>query len=139
MTDGPFVQSENLTFGFVRSAQVDSLHVASHRESTALSLIDMYDYDVSVSSSSPNTPQNHQGFPTPFTSPAPASADEYPRDTYLSAASAGIPRPGMDRLAPRFSTPPADGTPMSSTVLSTYFTVDNQTSSRRSADERSCS
>ncbi|KAG9127713.1 hypothetical protein FRC07_010478 [Ceratobasidium sp. 392] len=121
--------NENLTFGFVRSAQVDSLDVSvvADRHSTALSLIDMYDYDVSVSSSSPNTPQNYPAPPSPYSRPT--------DHTYLSPASAGLVRP----LISGFPTPPADGTPMSSSVLSTYFAVDNQTSSRRSADERSCS
>ncbi|QRV76331.1 phosphatase [Ceratobasidium sp. AG-Ba] len=123
--------NENLTFGFVRSAQVDLLGVnaESRPHSTALSLIDMYDYEASISSSSPNTPLNHQVAPYPFTHPT-------HDDSFLSPASAARP---MDRVISGFPTPPADGTPMSSAVLSTYFNVDNQSSSRRSADERSCS
>ncbi|QRV91163.1 phosphatase [Ceratobasidium sp. AG-Ba] len=121
--------NENLTFGFVRSPKSTySVNAESRPHSTALSLIDMYDYEASISSSSP-TPLNHQVAPYPFTHPT-------HDDSFLSPASAARP---MDRVISGFPTPPADGTPMSSAVLSTYFNVDNQSSSRRSADERSCS
>ncbi|KAG8711203.1 hypothetical protein FRC08_016203 [Ceratobasidium sp. 394] len=138
-TSSQRVTNENLTFGIVRSAQVDPLdvNVASYRQSTALSLIDMYDYDVSVTSSSPNTPQNHQAVPSPFTRPSSPTGPD--NNSYLSVASAGIPHTGMDRLISGFPTPPADGTPRSSGILSAYFSVDNQSSPPRSVDERSCS
>ncbi|KAG9099518.1 hypothetical protein FRC06_005190 [Ceratobasidium sp. 370] len=138
-TSSQRVTNENLTFGVVRSAQVDTLdvNIASYRQSTALSLIDMYDYDVSVTSSSPNTPQNHQAVPSPFTRPSASSTDP-DNSSYLSVASAGIAHPGMDHLISGFPTPPADGTPRSSEVLSAYFSVDNQSSPPRSVDERSC-
>ena len=100
----------------------------------------MYDYDVSVSSSSPNTPQTNQGFPSPFTrlsasAPASTGVDECPNPS--SSLSPGVPQhhPGMSRLISGFPTPPVDGTPMSSAVLASYFNVDNQASPRRSVDE----
>ncbi|KAG8748559.1 hypothetical protein FRC10_003693 [Ceratobasidium sp. 414] len=138
-TSSQHVTNENLTFGFVRSAQVDTLdvNVASYRQSTALSLIDMYDYDVSVTSSSPNTPQNHQAVPSPFTRPSVPSISP-DNSSHLSVASAGVAHPGMDHLISGFPTPPADGTPRSSGILSAYFSVDNQSSPPRSVDERSC-
>ncbi|KAG8734028.1 hypothetical protein FRC11_013084 [Ceratobasidium sp. 423] len=125
--------NENVTFGVVPSARMDTLsvNVVSPRQSAALSLIDMYDYEVSLSSSSPNTPQNHQALPSPGSLP-PA---EYPRESYYTSSSSGV-RPGMDHLISGFPNPPMDSavTPLSSSVLSSYFTVDTHTSSRREAD-----
>jgi hypothetical protein len=133
--------TENVTFGVVPSAQVDalSLNVASRRQSTALSLIDMYEYERSISSGAPTTPQNRQIFPSPFARAsalhAAAAADRYPRESYYTTSSAATgPRPGMDHLISGFPTPPLEAVPMSATVLSSYFDVDDQSLSRRETD-----
>ncbi|CAE6523834.1 unnamed protein product [Rhizoctonia solani] len=127
------VTNENVTFGVVPSARMDALsvNVVSPRQSAALSLIDMYDYEVSLSSNSPNTPQNYQALPSPSSLP-PA---EYPRESYYTSSSSGV-RPGVDYLISGFPNPPMDSavTPLSSSVLSSYFTVDTHASSRRETD-----
>ncbi|KAF8680487.1 hypothetical protein RHS04_04707 [Rhizoctonia solani] len=126
--------NENVTFGVVPSARIDSLsvNVVSPRQSAALSLIDMYDYEASFSSSSPNTPQTYQIHPSPY-----ALSDTLPsRESYYTSSSPGL-RPGVNHLLPGFPDPPMDtatSTPMSSSVLSSYFTVDTHTSSRRETD-----
>ncbi|CUA77585.1 Serine/arginine repetitive matrix protein 2 [Rhizoctonia solani] len=98
------VSGENVTFGVVPSARMDmlSVNVVSPRQSAALSLIDMYDYEFSL----PNTPQHTQSHPSSY-------------HTLSSPGSATLP---MDATA----------TPLSASVLSSYFTVD--TSSRRETD-----
>ncbi|KAJ1311749.1 hypothetical protein OPQ81_010219 [Rhizoctonia solani] len=132
-TSSQQVTNENVTFGVVPSARMDALsvNVVSPRQSAALSLIDMYDYEVSLSSNSPNTPQNFQALPSPGNMP-PA---EYLRESYYTSSSSGA-RPGMDHLISGFPDPPMDTavTPMSSSVLSSYFTVDTHSSSRRETD-----
>ncbi|KAH7345298.1 hypothetical protein B0J17DRAFT_639265 [Rhizoctonia solani] len=132
-TSSQYVTNENVTFGVVPSARMDALsvNVVSPRQSAALSLIDMYDYEVSLSSNSPNTPQNFHSLPSPSTlSPA-----DYTRESYYTSSSAGV-RPGMDHLLSGFPTPPMDTTvtPLSSSVLSSYFTIDTHASSRRETD-----
>ncbi|KEP51624.1 hypothetical protein V565_058230 [Rhizoctonia solani 123E] len=120
------VSNENVTFGVVPSARMDTLsvNIVSPRQSAALSLIDMYDYEASLSSSSPNTPQNFQSLPSP-------TAAEYPRESYYTTSSSGV-----RHLISGFPTPPMDAsvTPLSASVLSSYFTVDTHTSSRRETD-----
>ncbi|QRW18863.1 phosphatase [Rhizoctonia solani] len=84
--------NENVTFGVVPSARIDSLsvNVVSPRQSAALSLIDMYDYEASFSSSSPNTPQTYQIHPSPY-----ALSDTLPsRESYYTSSSPGL-RPGV--------------------------------------------
>ncbi|CAE6428708.1 unnamed protein product [Rhizoctonia solani] len=132
-TSSQQVTNENVTFGVVPSARIDTLsvNVVSPRQSAALSLIDMYDYEVSLSSSSPNTPQTFQTLPSPY-SPSDTLA---PRESYYTSSSSSV-RPGVNHLLSGFPDPPMDtaSTPMSSSVLSSYFTVDTHTSSRRETD-----
>ncbi|CAE6425910.1 unnamed protein product [Rhizoctonia solani] len=132
-TSSQYATNENVTFGVVPSARMDALsvNVVSPRQSAALSLIDMYDYEVSLSSNSPNTPQNFHSLPSPST----LSPTGYPRESYYTSSSVGV-RPGMDHLLSGFPTPPMDSavTPLSSSVLSSYFTVDTHASSRRETD-----
>ncbi|KAF8760714.1 hypothetical protein RHS01_01089 [Rhizoctonia solani] len=95
--------NENVTFGVVPSARIDSLsvNVVSPRQSAALSLIDMYDYEASFSSSSPNTPQTYQIHPSPY-----ALSDTLPsRESYYTSSSPGL-RPGVNHLLPGFPTRP---------------------------------
>ncbi|KAL5641561.1 hypothetical protein ACGC1H_001887 [Rhizoctonia solani] len=124
-TSSQQVSNENVTFGVVPSARMDTLsvNVVSPRQSAALSLIDMYDYEASFSSGSPNTPQNFQSLPSPTA--------EYSRESYYTTSSSGV-----HHLIAGFPTPPMDAsvTPLSASVLSSYFTVDTHTSSRRETD-----
>lgn len=123
---------ENVTFGVVPSTQMDTLsvNIASQRQSTALSLIDMYEYDQAISSGVP--PPIHSDLLTRLTHTV--DSDQYPRESFYTAASSAV-QPSMDNSVSSIPIPPVDPPSVSATVLSSYF-VDNHSSPRRKSDEQ---